>query len=283
MPADSSNDVLHAEAEILTSSIRPRKRAFPLAENGVLFGPQMTQGYIDIHCHLLAGVDDGPATVDIAVELVNGLAEVGFSDFYPTPHQRLGFWTPETAALAEAAAQLDAALKNARCAATVNVPAAENMWDSLFLERQMAGQIPCYPGTRAFLFEVNPREVPPQLMDVLFRIQLEGRLPVMAHVERYAELVKSEATLEQLAGKAALLVNLTSLGGQAGRGQRRQARRLVQAGFAHAAASDAHRPEDIPYVLSGLEWLKREVGPSGVQSLLVRGPQAILRGEIPSW
>jgi protein-tyrosine phosphatase len=234
--------------------------------------------FIDLHCHVLPALDDGPPDVEESVELVRQLEQLGFGDFHPTPHQYAGRWTPEPSEREESASHLRSALAQANCAATIHQPAGENMWDELFLARQQDQSFPRYSGDRAFLLEFRPGSLPPHVAQRLFDIRLGGLLPVIAHVERYPEILERPGLFS---GRAALLLNTSTLGGIAGWGIKRAARRLVRREQVHALATDAHGPADVPFTARGLAWLEREVGSDGMHRLLVEGPRTILTGEIP--
>lgn len=238
-------------------------------------------GWVDLHCHVLPGLDDGPAELAQSVAVVQGLERLGFAELHPTPHQYAGRWTPNRAQCHAAAAALRAALVAAGSKVVVADPAGENMWDELLAARHPTGAQPHYTGARAFLLEFPRDALPPQLAERLFELRLQGSLPVIAHLERWPELADDPARLNSLAGKAALLVNLSALGGLGGWGTRGRARRLVLKQRVHAVTSDTHGESDLPFSRAGLEWLLRRLGPAGAQQLLVDGPRAILAGEIP--
>lgn len=236
------------------------------------------RNYIDLHCHVLPGLDDGPSTLDAAVTLVQELEELGFSRICPTPHQKQGSWTPEPEEVAEAAAALREALAAAGSGAEILPPAGENMWDGLFLERLETAEYPKYPGDRAFLVEFSTQAVPPALKERFYEFRLAGRLPVVAHLERYSQLVQKHELVEDLAQGAALLVNLSSLGSWWGG---REARKLVTEGLIHAVATDCHNQVDIKAGRKGIKWLRSTVGQSATDSLLRENPERILKGELP--
>ena len=164
------------------------------------------RGYIDLHCHVLPGLDDGPQDLESAAQTVHALEALGFAELHPTPHQKADAWAPDAGQCQQAAAALRAHLGE-RCSTTVHPPAGENMWDELFLSRQVDRSYPCYPGAKAFLLELHPAAPPPGLVQGLFEFRLRGQLPVLAHVERYLTLVQDLARVETIASKAALLVN----------------------------------------------------------------------------
>jgi protein-tyrosine phosphatase len=238
--------------------------------------------FVDLHCHLLPDVDDGPSNVEQAAALVQDLESIGFCDFYPTPHQKAGYFSPTVEEAAAAAEQLRGAL-GGRSAVVIHPPGAENMWDELFLLR-IDGGYPTYPGGKAFLLELPLDAAPPGLEERLFQLRVGGQLPVLAHVERYRELTRrGYERLGALGRGAALLVNLSAIGGGGGWGMRRLARKLVRGGLVHAAATDAHAADDVAPCAAGIRWIREHLGEEVLRRLLVEHPQRILAGELPEW
>jgi protein-tyrosine phosphatase len=237
-------------------------------------------GLVDLHCHVLAGVDDGPQDLEAAVALVQGLEQLGFSELYPTPHQMQSAWTPTPEQTDQAADELRQELSRRGCRAVVHPPAGENMWDSLFQQRREEGNaFPTYPGGKAFLLEFDIQQGPPsQLKEQFFELRLQGLLPVVAHVERYPTLTSRPELMEELGTGAALLLNLSSL---ASRWWGRTARRLVKLGLVHAVASDGHNSVDIEGCRKGINWLRSRLGQEALDRLLVDNPIRIVAGELP--
>jgi len=233
--------------------------------------------FIDLHCHILPDLDDGPKDLETAIGLVQGLEELGFKKICPTPHQKQGAWPPEQDDAIRAADELREALAMAGCGVDILQPGAENMWDGLFLER-LDGEYPMYPEEKSFLVEFSPQAVPPQLKERFYEFRLAGRLPVVAHVERYAPLVRDHDLVEDLAQGAALLINLSSL---ASWWSGREARKLVQEGLVHAIATDCHNEVDIKAGRKGIKWLRAVMGEQATTSLLRDNPERILKGELP--
>jgi len=245
---------------------------------------QAMPGYLDIHCHILPELDDGPKDMDSAVELVRQLQELGFSELCPTPHQKEGSWTPDEADRVRAHRDLTDRLVQERIETLIHHPGGENMWDGLFMARQLGqveGGFPTYPGDAAFLVEFSPDALPPMLEERLFQLRVStGKLPVVAHVERYPALAH-QARIESLGRSAALLVNLSTLGGMSGWSVRRTTRKLVKRGLVHAAATDAHGFEDVRYSKAGIAWLRSALGDEATSTLLLDNPRSILAGNLP--
>jgi protein-tyrosine phosphatase len=234
--------------------------------------------YLDLHVHVLPGVDDGPATLEESLALLGELAAMGFDTVVATPHQRVGLFLPTAAKIAAAHAALVAAAGDLHVRVGLGV---ESYWDDLFAERMLGEGAPVLDGGRAFLFELPNDEIPPHLEDVVFRARLAGRLPALAHPERATALVEDAARVRALAARVALVVDLGALVGDHGRVRERSARALVAQGLAHAAATDAHAPADVVAARAGAEYLRREHGESALRRLLDENPRRILTGELP--
>jgi protein-tyrosine phosphatase len=106
-------------------------------------------------------------------------------------------------------------------------------------------------------------------------------LAVVAHVERYPELARNIGQIEKMGRSAALLVNLSGLGGINGWRGKRLARRLVKAGLIHAVSTDIHSLLDIPFCIAGKEWIQSKLGNDVLDKLLVENPRRIIAGELP--
>jgi protein-tyrosine phosphatase len=236
--------------------------------------------YVDLHAHFLPGLDDGARSSDEGLSMIAALAALGFAQLHATPHQRAGMFLPSREEIDSAMAGMQSRAREAHPGVALGL-AAENFWDEVFHERLGQGSVPSYPASKAFLFEVNPQLMPPQMEQRLFEIRVSGRLPVMAHPERYLAVQQDPARAESLGRSAAMLVDLAALDGAHGRPAMKASRRLCEEGLAHAAASDVHTAEDQRSVASGMAWLRKRLGPGALDRLLDENPRRILGGELP--
>jgi len=212
--------------------------------------------------------------------MVRAIAALGFSDLYATPHQRAGMFMPERTAIDAAFERVGEQVSAAGLGLRLGL-GAENFWDDVFHARLRQRGIPTYGPGPGFLFEVNPQLMPPALENELFQIRTQGYLPVMAHPERYVAIQRDPALAEQLGRHAAMLVDLGALEGAHGKQEMKTARKLVLEGLAHAAASDAHRPQDQTAVAAGMAWIKKQRGPEVLSQMLDENPRHLLAGELP--
>jgi protein-tyrosine phosphatase len=236
-------------------------------------------GFLDLHAHHLPGVDDGAADVTVAVEMVKTVTALGFSDLYATPHQRSGMFLPSRAAIDSALQNLTMMLRGSG-GPRIGL-GFENFWDEVLQGRIAAGTIPSYDDGPAFLFEVTPQVVPAGIEAVLFDLRIAGKLPVMAHPERYAAIQQQIDRAEDFGRCAALVVDLGALDGAHGRAEMRCARQLLVNGFAHAVATDIHSPDDGAAIAAGMAWIRKHLGPDALRTLLVDNPRRIVAGDLP--
>jgi protein-tyrosine phosphatase len=236
--------------------------------------------YVDLHAHFLPGLDDGAKTAQMGLQMVGALAALGFGTVHATPHQRAGRFMPAREAIDGAFASLRDEAVARHPGLTVGL-AAENFWDEVFHERLQRGGLPCYPGGKAFLFEINPQQMPPRIENTLFDVRLAGRLPVMAHPERYLAVQEDISRAEAIGRSTALLVDLGALDGAHGRPAMKAARRLLEEGLVHAAASDVHTAEDQRTVAAGMAWIRKRLGAEALDALVSENPRRILAGELP--
>jgi protein-tyrosine phosphatase len=229
---------------------------------------------IDLHCHLLPGVDDGAADLDEALAMARRLRELGFSAVCCTPHLPWSSPGHSPAELDAARAALAAELERAGVALGLHRGAEHHV--SELAERLVAGRLVAYPGGDSFLLEFSTAGFPPQLDQLLFRLQVKGLVPVLAHVERYPEVQADAQALADLRRRGCrVTINLTSLAGAWDRAARKAARSALRAGLVDAAATDLHAAAEADQVAAGLEALEQLVGAERSRRLLQAGPAAL--------
>jgi len=234
------------------------------------------RGYVDLHSHWLANIDDGVRTPEAGLELLARLKSAGFEVVVATPHMRPGMFDNDRAALVGA---FDAIIPRVR--ADSSLPevhlASEHFFDDVVFGRIVGGQSLPYPGGKSILVEFSPQAFPAFLQHRLFDVRRAGFHVVIAHPERYQPVWKDVGCLEPfLDAGAHLLLDVAALVGKYGRASQRAAEELLDEEAYEAACSDAHRPADVDDVARGIERLRQRVGDAGVVALLRDGPGRIL-------
>lgn len=238
--------------------------------------------YVDLHCHWIAGIDDGARTPDEGIQMLRALKGIGFGEVVATPHMRPGMFDNERADLTGAFERMRPALEQHDDLPSVAL-SSEHYFDATVFDRILAGQALPYPGECAVLLEFYPLAFPAQIERRLVDIRRCKLLPVIAHPERYQSIWERPELLEQLVDLgAAALLDTAALDGKYGRRPKHCARDLLERGLYHAACSDAHRPADVVPVAAGMAWIRKKYGQEEVDFLFREGPRAILTGNLPT-
>ena len=237
-------------------------------------------GYVDLHCHLLWGLDDGCETPVETVASARLLVSLGFTDVAPSPHAVAGLPSGD-AARSEARRGEAAELLAREGVALVLHPNAENRLDEEFLARAGGdGRRGIGAAQRWVLVEV-PFETPvPALAELVFGLRRRGVSPLFAHPERCAEFERPGRAEEVVRLGGALQLNVGALGGVYGRPARRLAERFLSEGLYAVASTDLHAPEAArEWLAESLETLEKRAGPASLERLLAENPRRILAGE----
>src|SRR5688500_9986851 len=179
--------------------------------------PRSMRGFIDLHCHYVAAIDDGAPTTDVSVAMLRELHAVGFDRVVATPHMRPDYFDNKKADIERAFAATAAALQDEPGLPQIEL-SSEHYFDEVVYRRLMSGEALPYPGGRAALVEFQGVDFPPVLAQRLFDLRRRGLLPVIAHPERYRCFWAKPELLESLIeGGCATLLDVAALVGRYGR------------------------------------------------------------------
>jgi len=240
--------------------------------------------YVDLHLHLLPGIDDGAADLDAALAHVRRLEAVGVRDVACTPHvKRDEFPHVRIAELAERRAELEREIARAGLGVRIHAGGELSHLDALELsadELELIAQGP--EGERWLLLESPFEGFSDEFVEADERLRSLGYGRLVAHPERSFQIASPErqAILREVTGRGALLqVNVCSLMGRNGPAAREMARRLVREGRAFCLASDGHPGTRECTLDDGYGLLLREgLGESEARRLTQDNPGALLRG-----
>lgn len=235
---------------------------------------------VDIHCHLLPGLDDGPGSMAAAVELANAIALDGITTVVATPHQ-LGRYDRMNSAdiIRTKIGELSSALESAAIPLEV-VPGGDVRIDERLPHLLEAGEIGTLADAGVHLLLELPHQF---LIDPLPTIELlhtRGIQAIITHPERHRYLAGKELLLRSwFQAGAVLQLTAGSLLGDFGRQAHAQAWQIVHAGLASLIATDAHDAQHRPPRLSAvITVLSEEVGPEAAQRLCLTNPLRVYQG-----
>jgi protein-tyrosine phosphatase len=248
---------------------------------------------IDLHSHVLAGVDDGAASLDESLAILAAAAEDGITRIAATPHVRDDYPTaPET--MERGVDELNRAARDAGVAVEVLTGGELDLAYAAQLDDESLARYGLGGNPRMLLLECPYRGWPLDLRDIVFRLETRGFSVVLAHPERNPDVQGDPELLRPLVD-AGVLVQLTagSVDGRLGAQARKASRALLDEGLAHLVASDAHAPEVRAVGLANAcaslndealaQWLTHDVPASIVSGSLVPARPSKQNGLLARW
>jgi protein-tyrosine phosphatase len=235
---------------------------------------------IDLHCHIIPGVDDGPRSDDETLDLARALVAAGVTTIACTSHVRPDKGWMNTLAGDEARRAHVDALVSAAGIPLARVRGAEHyVSDEVFADMgTLAARAVPYGSSKWMLVETPYPGPPADLLGLLYGIRRQGFKVLLAHAERFPYLCDDDDLLDRLRAAGHLVqVNIGSLAGAYSRMQKKAAERLIKAGRAALVAGDCHRKEDVEdNIVRGMKELVKLVGAEEARRLTVTAPQLIL-------
>lgn len=237
---------------------------------------------IDLHCHILPEIDDGPPDIHASLDLARGLEKAGVRTVVATPHLREDHPRVHTYEIADRCRLLQAELDAAGVALTL-VPGGEVdlVWALEASDEDLRLASLSQRGTD-LLVETPYGSLPTSFEELLFALVVKGYRIVLAHPERNPSLQQDPDRLTSLVQRGTLIqITASSLASPPSRSRSgRMARKLLSTGMAHVLASDAHGLRAHGRMLLGpaLEVARELVG-SAADLMVTGAPAAVLAGE----
>lgn len=232
---------------------------------------------IDLHCHMLPGIDDGAADEAVSLGMARIAAADGIRTTACTPHIYPGFYENDSAGIKARVARLQRRLDEEGIALRLTFGADAHLTPDL-LGRLKAKTAPTLAGGRYLLLEPSHTVATPRFAEAVFDFVAAGYVPLITHPERLAWIESHYAAFASLVrGGVWLQVTAGSLAGRFGRTAQRVGQRMLGDGLVHILATDAHGTRHrAPLLAEGRRAAERYVGAEEAQRLVVARPQAIL-------
>jgi protein-tyrosine phosphatase len=233
-------------------------------------------GFIDIHCHILPGLDDGPRSKEEAEEMLALARDDGISHIVATPHMLNGVCNNTREGIAKAIAELNGAARG------ISIYMGAEVRVGMEFKRLVEnGALPLINDKNFLLLELPPHVIPP--VDVLEHIvndlKIKKIIPIFSHPERNVPIVRDLSIMKRLVRCGALFqVTATSI--MNGGNTAKVTLSMMGKDYVQVVASDAHDSQRRPPLLSRCyEYVSKKIGRDLANSLFIENPLKIIHGE----
>ena len=232
-------------------------------------------GLFDLHSHVLPQLDDGSQIIEESLEMLDGLARLGFVKVAATPHFSCRNLAPDLEQQHVLINQID---ERRGSSSLQLVPGAESLFDDFFIKAESRGAVPSLAEHPTYLVEfgLGPGSVPIGVENVVFKLQAKDKTLILAHPERLSDFQRRLDRLIALRnGGMILQIDVMSLVGRNGGKAKKCAYRILDEGLVDLAATDIHSQKDLPIIESALEALN-DWDAAEFQRLFSQNPQLVL-------
>lgn len=228
---------------------------------------------IDIHSHILFGVDDGPLTIEDSIKMVYEAEEAGVKVIVATPHY--GKFLIYSDKIRENYNEL---LYRTRGSGVTIKLGYEVMLNPCILKKENDKNKLSLDGSNYLLFEFPYGSLPVYSHDTIYKLQLEGIVPIIAHPERNINFLKNIDLLTDFLDKGCLAqVDAGSIAGVYGEKVRNFSKKLIISDLVHFVASDAHSPGGYTdWYVKAYGKIAKWVGEHVAEMLFIQNPKVIL-------
>lgn len=230
---------------------------------------------IDIHCHLLYGVDDGPETIEESIAMLEEAESQGVTDIILTPHYRRGMFKYDKEQILKNKKELD------KYAQEIGIKlhlGTEYHVNGDILEHLENGRCLSLADSEYVLTEYEYETEYKYLFKMTQELLRHGYTPVIAHVERYRCLVDKPEHLDELKEIGAMIqVNAGAIIGQDGWGIKQYCKKILKSGWVDIVASDSHDlKKRICYMEKCYEYIEKKYGEKLAYRLMIKNPKKII-------
>lgn len=236
-------------------------------------------GMIDLHCHILPGIDDGAADLAVALDMARMALADGITTLACTPHVLPGRYENTRAGILAAIARLREALAEADIALDLVAGGDVHLAPDLPLHFAQ-GTLSLLGDSHYVLLEPPHHVLSPGLEETVRALLAAGCVPIITHPERLSWVPSHYGTIARLSEMGApMQVTAGSLTGAFGSGVKALAERMLEDGLVDIIASDAHNTGSRPPILSRARGIiARRLGDDEADNLVRDRPAAVLYG-----
>jgi protein-tyrosine phosphatase len=238
---------------------------------------------IDLHCHILPGIDDGASDLSVSLEMARASVADGVTVLACTPHILPGLYHNTGPQIRQATLELQQALDTQGIPLRLVTGADVHIVPD-FVAGLRSGRLLSLADTRYALVEPPHHVAPLRLEEFFFSLVVAGYVPILTHPERLSWIEAHYAAIQRLVRSGVWMqITAGSLTGAFGRSAQYWANRMLDEGCVHILATDAHDTKRRPPTLSrGRDVAAKRVGDQEAEHLVMTRPLGILENEAPS-
>ena len=239
------------------------------------------QPSIDIHCHILPGVDDGSPDMETSLEMLRIAEKDGISHMILTPHHKPmhhnvspGHNVAYRKELQEKARQQGIGVKL--------FSGNEIYYSDETKDQLERGEICSLAGSDYVLVEFHPTNPYKAIHNAMYQVQAAGFIPIVAHVERYSDILSHSSYVEELVEMGCYIqVNANSILGKYGLGVAHFTKKLLKQELVHFVATDAHDTgRRSPKLSECRGYVEKKYGRDYADKLFMVNPANVIRNEL---
>lgn len=202
---------------------------------------------VDMHSHLIPGIDDGCKSMEESLEILAQLEKLGYKKAITTPHIHSEYYPNTRDIILDGLSKVKSAVSEAGFNIEVEA-AAEYYIDANFLELIKSKEPLLTFGEDKYILVETPFMNKPLIFDeVIFQLKCLGMKPVLAHPERYTYLIGDISWLKRIKKRGVYLqLTISSLVGMYGRSAQKIANQMLKENLVDFLGTDIHRPSQLP-------------------------------------
>lgn len=237
---------------------------------------------VDIHSHILPGLDDGSGDMDTTIKMLENAERCGTKAIIATPHYYRGYFENGY----EEVSRLVELLKVDTASRGMNMdiyPGQEVFLDKHTVEMYKKGYIGGLNGSRYLLVELPMQDYEASFLDIVYELRLLGAVPVIAHPERYTYIMDDIKVINPFVEEGCLFqINTGSITGIFGKPVQKTAKVLIENGLCNFVASDAHSNHKRCTGLSDAFEIVRRISGTAADNAVRNSELVLMDGDIKS-
>lgn len=234
---------------------------------------------VDIHCHILPGVDDGAQTIEESLHMLRKAESVGVKIVVASVHFLRGSYETESSERRRMTDELQKAADDKGIQVQVKPGVEYYLAPQILEDISNLEEFTINNNRKYMLVELPMNTVPPSIVDIFFSMKVKGITPILAHPERNSTICRNPQTIFALVEKGCLMqINAGSILGHFGGESKKMARYLITNGLAHVVGSDMHSSDSVT-LNKAVPPIEKLLGREQALRMFIDTPQQIVDGE----